>query len=118
MQHPNTRHLALVDDRPERERDLSEAQQAALGFQTDALPFAVRLTLGQILQVAEDADIRAEVLYDVASAADAGRKATFIRRVARGQIDRRVDGLHAIADDLRDIAAQTIDRWMKAERPS
>lgn len=119
MQHPNSRRLALVADRPQSERDLDEGRQAALEFPADALPSTMRLTIGQILQVAEDADIRAHILSDVESAFNAGPRGILRRGGATPvQIDRRVDGLHEVADNLRNLAAQTIDRWLKDERPT
>lgn len=148
MHHPSSRHLALVENRPEPEGDPIEAHPAlavahrleeilrqrrptgaadaaspaspALGTKrpADRLPFAVRLTMVQILEVAEDAEIRAEILDDV-TFLDARRDATVIRRVeSPDQIQRRVDSLREVAGDLRSIAAQIVDRWAGPERSS
>jgi hypothetical protein len=109
MHHPSSRRLALVANRPEPERDPVEA---------DRLPFAMRLTMGQILEVAEDAEIRAEIIEDVTSTL-AARDATSIRRVERpDEIGRRVDSLREVAGDLRSIAAQIMDSWAGPERSS
>jgi len=124
MHHPS-RRLALVANLPEPDRDPNEAQPAAdvtyrLGEilrerlwtgavdatdpipllsgspSVDRLPFAIRMTMAQVLEVAEDAEIRAEVLHDLAS--------TFV--AARDGTDRRVNSLREVAVDLRKIAAQ------------
>lgn len=146
MHHLSRGPLALVVNRPEPERDPDGAQPApavarrmeeilrqrrptgaayttspALGTMppTDRLPFAVRMTMTQILEVAEDAAIRAEVLDKVISTLDAGHDGAFIRRIAKAdQIERRVDSLREVASDLRGIASQILDRWAEPERSS
>lgn len=110
--HQASRRLALVTKQTRPERDSNGARQAAMARPSDALPFAVRLTILQILQVADDTDIRAEILNDVASTFGAAQS----RQTQAPQIDRRVDELRGVAEGLRSIAAQAIHRWAEPER--
>lgn len=69
----------------------------------------MRLTLVQILEVAEDAEIRAEILDNTAPPPVAGRDG--VRRIpGLDEVERRVDSLGEAASELRGIAARMIDR--------
>jgi len=76
------------------------------------IPFAIRMTAEQVLEVADDADIRAEILDDVANAHLDGRAQPALTRIpTRADIDRRVLGLREVAAELRRIAANLQDSW-------
>lgn len=124
MHHRRSTRLALVANGPEPhpERNPRGAADAPhpidpdFGTETspDRIPFAVSLTMAQIYQVAEDAEIRAKILDDVAFAL--GRRTFFIRRVNRPDlIERRVSSLREVAGALREVADQLLDAWAEPE---
>jgi hypothetical protein len=70
------------------------------------------MTAQQVLDVADDAEIRAEIIDDVANDHLDGRTQPARTRISRrADIDRRVVGLRDVAADLRKTAADLLDFW-------
>lgn len=121
MPHRSGTPLTLVAVRPEpsvRDRDPADGavRQPSLpdlgtDSPADRIPFVVHLTTEQILQVADDAEIRAEILDGVSGAFRDRRRIAFRRGERTESIDRRVSSLRRVADDLRGIASQMMDDW-------
>jgi hypothetical protein len=92
-------HLAVVRERAVI--DLSEPASAADASLEEKIPFCIRITLEQILAVAEDAELRAQFL------------ARTVNRIPAGTHDgHRTESLLGIAADLRRVAAQLENDWV------
>ncbi len=72
------------------------------------IPFAFRMTATQVLEVAADADFRAEILHDLANTRVRGREQRASGRISMGTGDRRAADLREVAADLRRIAANLV----------
>jgi len=69
-----------------------------------AIPFSIRVTLQELLTVADDADLRAQLLSASVEGTANGR-----------QGPRKVESLHAIAASLRTTAARLLtEAWLEA----
>jgi len=101
--NPSRSRLALVPE-PQIGLDAKEKEHggdhAGHRSSSDRIPFCIQVTMEQVLKVADDADLRAQMLEWSLNDVPDGAQAL-----------RRVGCLHQVAIDLRRITATLEDGW-------
>lgn len=112
-----TGRLVLVPDPPAIHGDVPVSGGAEGASPSQQVPFVIRQTMEQVLRAAEDTNVRAEILVDVAKALEEENQGPADQRVQRlAEIDRRVSSLRAVTLDLKGILATLVERWTQPER--
>lgn len=115
--YDRNRRLVLVPDAPATPADVAVTEGAETASPREQVPFVIRQTMEQLLQAADDTDVRAGILDDVGKALEVDDQGPADRRVqSLAEIDRRVSSLRAVTADLRRTFATLLERWTQPER--
>jgi hypothetical protein len=94
-------HLSLVEAPPETDLEATDPTPR------HPIPFSIRLTIDQVLDLADDADLRAQILQWAAQEMPQG-----------SDVGHRVLSLRQVAIELRKVAAHLDDCWAEVGESS
>lgn len=94
MSNTSRQHLCLVEPLPETDIEATDPTPK------HPVPFSIRLTIDQVLDLADDADLRAQILQWSAQEMPQG-----------SDVGQRVLSLRQVAIELRKVAGHLDDCW-------